>query len=432
MSNSISSIVESGLCTGCGTCIALCPKDALELTIDKKRGTYVPRIDPKACTACGRCIKVCPGGAIDHDDLNKEIFGETPGTTIGNFCECYVGYSTEFKIRYNASSGGLVSQILIFALEDGLIDGAVVTRMQKDSPTEPEVFIARRREEILEAAGSKYCPVPLNIILKEIIRLNPTEKLAYVGLPCHVHGLRKAQQTNAVLKESIVFCIALMCSHTDNFNSLDFICRSLHTSKEEVTRIEFRGRGWPGSFLICKNDGTTNTISYAEYILSHKMHVFSPTRCLLCCDPIGELADIVCGDAWLIGKNDDVGSSLCIARSVGAHDLLMKARDNNRVVLDPVGESGVIKSQKVLVADKVKLSRLSLFMRKMLGKKCPKYANVNLYADERKPHFADLVKLCVIFFNCKLLSKRFLWRYTPSILKLEERLMKLTIFKKTT
>jgi len=35
--NTISQVVKDELCTGCGTCIALCPKEAIKLTIDEKR-----------------------------------------------------------------------------------------------------------------------------------------------------------------------------------------------------------------------------------------------------------------------------------------------------------------------------------------------------------------------------------------------------------
>jgi len=35
--NTISQVVKDELCTGCGTCIALCPKKAIKLTIDEKK-----------------------------------------------------------------------------------------------------------------------------------------------------------------------------------------------------------------------------------------------------------------------------------------------------------------------------------------------------------------------------------------------------------
>ncbi|MCK4734712.1 MAG: 4Fe-4S binding protein, partial [Methanophagales archaeon] len=165
----ISQVVKDGLCSGCGTCAALCPTEAIELTIDKKKGIYLPKLNKERCNNCGICYQVCPGREVDFKQLNLEIFGREPeDILIGNHLNCYTGHSTNYDIRYNSASGGLITQLLIFALEEGIIDGALVTRMKKDSPLEPEPFIARTREEIIEASKSKYCPVPANIALKEI------------------------------------------------------------------------------------------------------------------------------------------------------------------------------------------------------------------------------------------------------------------------
>ncbi len=201
----ISSVVEDNLCTGCGTCIALCPNDAIEMVIDEKKGVYVPKLDGRKCNNCGICMKVCPGHEVDFKGLNLEIFGKEPeDILIGNYLNCYVGHATDYDIRYNSASGGLVTALLIFALEEGLIDGALVTRMKKDKPLEPEPFIARTREEIIEARGSKYCPVPANVALREILEANEGERFAVVGLPCHIHGMRRAQRVDARLKERVV------------------------------------------------------------------------------------------------------------------------------------------------------------------------------------------------------------------------------------
>ena len=49
-------------------------------------------------------------------------------------------------------------------------------------------------------------PVPANIAFEEI--LEHDGKYAVVGLPCHIHGLRKAQELNKKLRERIVFSFA--------------------------------------------------------------------------------------------------------------------------------------------------------------------------------------------------------------------------------
>ena len=166
MNNTIKEIVKDDLCTGCGTCVALCPEEAIKLTINERKGIYVPKIDEEKCNNCGICYTACPGNEVDFRHLNLEIFGKEPeDILIGNYLNCYIGHATDYDIRYNSASGGLVTQLLIFALEEGIIDGALVTGMKKDNPLEPEPFIARTREEIIEASKSKYCPVPANICL---------------------------------------------------------------------------------------------------------------------------------------------------------------------------------------------------------------------------------------------------------------------------
>ena len=156
----ITSVVDGGLCTGCGTCVSLCPLSAIGLIKDNSRGIYIPRVDQAICNQCGICFQVCPGHSVDFDQLNMSIFGKKPeNTVLGHFINCYTGYATDFDIRYNAASGGLVSAMLIYALEKGLIDGALVTGMSKINPLEPEPFIARTREEVISASKSKYFPV---------------------------------------------------------------------------------------------------------------------------------------------------------------------------------------------------------------------------------------------------------------------------------
>ena len=52
-------IIDDGLCTGCGLCIALCPTSALAL--DNKRALLAM---PDRCTYCQACEDSCPEGAI--------------------------------------------------------------------------------------------------------------------------------------------------------------------------------------------------------------------------------------------------------------------------------------------------------------------------------------------------------------------------------
>lgn len=54
--NNISYITK---CFGCGVCALACPKDIIEVTLNKD-GFYEPHIiDEVQCVHCGVCLKVC-------------------------------------------------------------------------------------------------------------------------------------------------------------------------------------------------------------------------------------------------------------------------------------------------------------------------------------------------------------------------------------
>ena len=151
--------------------------------------------------------------------------------SMGSYLKCCIGHATESGVRYKASSGGVVTGLLIYALEHGIIDGALVTRMNKERPWEPEPFIAKTRDEVIEASKSKYCPVPANIMIKELLNAHEGEKFAVVGLPCHIQGIRKAEQIYKKLKARVVLHIGLFCSHTDTFWLTDYLLKSMDVQK---------------------------------------------------------------------------------------------------------------------------------------------------------------------------------------------------------
>ena len=78
------------------------------------------------------------------------------------------GCVTDYDISFNSTSGGMITALLIFALEKVIINGALGITRNESSPLEPEPFIATNREEIIAAAKSKYCPMPTNIDLSHI------------------------------------------------------------------------------------------------------------------------------------------------------------------------------------------------------------------------------------------------------------------------
>ena len=164
--------VKNHLCLGCGICAEACPTHSIKMKI--VHGEWRPVINESTCLndkGCNKCYKVCSGVGLDIKKYADELYAEAECNDryIGKYERLYTGWSCDNDIRRTANSGGLVSSILIYLLDNKYIDGAVVTRYSAEAPLKTEAFIATTPEEILVAKGSKYAPVQLSETLNKVI-----------------------------------------------------------------------------------------------------------------------------------------------------------------------------------------------------------------------------------------------------------------------
>jgi heterodisulfide reductase subunit C len=54
--------VNPVLCAGCGSCVAICPYEALSLEF--RGNVHISTVDPNRCVGCGGCVTACPNKAI--------------------------------------------------------------------------------------------------------------------------------------------------------------------------------------------------------------------------------------------------------------------------------------------------------------------------------------------------------------------------------
>lgn len=88
---------------------------------------------------------------------------------LGTYKEVVAARSTDKQIQKIAQDGGIVSGLFCYALDEGLIDGAVVAG-PTDVMWKPEPMVALTSDEILAAAGTKYTFSPNVWMLKEAVR----------------------------------------------------------------------------------------------------------------------------------------------------------------------------------------------------------------------------------------------------------------------
>jgi len=368
----ISFVVEYSLCHGCGTCVAACPADAIRMSYEDRRGIYLPVTDSNKCDDCTICVQVCPGFELDLTDKPGNQAGLMEHPLIGSYDAIYRAYSNDSGRRERASSGGIITEVVDHLLVTGRVDGAIVTRMKMDEPLQAEGYVAHNSKDLVPSQKSKYCPVPLNTILKPLVRKKSIEKFVFIGLPHHVHGLRLLQRMFPHLKESIPTVISSFTAHVPSQRATEFILYKNRIHPKEVSSIEYRGGGNPGRMKIVTKDGKEYFVPHLHWTYSgHSFPMFFyPVREWLYFDKISEWADLVMGDNWMEGLSEQKGASSVVVRSRCAHKIMNEMIDQNKIVAS-------VMSTDDLIVDQDLHNKLNIFWRlkvwKLLGRKTPVY-----------------------------------------------------------
>jgi len=351
-------VIDCDLCTGCGTCIGVCPVH----TLAYENGRVVDA--GKRCVQCGRCSAVCPGKEFPMDEWSQELFQKKYDSRklFGTYQGIYNAYAVKDEIRVTGSSGGVVTQILIDLLRLHIIDGAVAVREKKEEPYRFASFIAVSEEEIIRAAQSKYVVIPVNQVIREIERTG--KKVAYVGLPCQIQGMRKAMKVNPRLADQVAVLISLFCGFNMEERATEYLIKKGGFQKPEVEKLSYRHKkDRETGFYIRGKDGREFFVNKHGYTFMNLL--FSPRRCWKCYDYSGEFADLSVGDAWEKGP----GFSRVIVRTQRGNDIFEKLRDIGSIYAKPCDEGAIIKTQQKVVSYK----KRQIAVRKKRMKAFPDY-----------------------------------------------------------
>ncbi len=407
----VKNVADSNLCTGCGTCVGVCPTKSLKMEMTHE-GRYIPVIASNNCKGCHLCTNVCPASNENFKELNKFIFNKIPDNKlIGNFINCYKGYSTNPTVRWRASSGGLTTSLLLFLLKENLIDGALLTRINKNNPLKAEPFIARTEEDVLSAMGSKYVPVPLNQLLNQI--LSEEGKFAVVGLPCHIQGIRRAELKIPALRDKIAYHFGIVCSRTMSFHGVEYILNKMGIASNEIAELKYRGDGWPSGIKVLLKDGQQKNLPMLATWWSEIFggSFFSHHYCTLCSDLLNEMSDISFADAYLpeTMKNDKVGTSIVVTRTDKGEELIKAAASSNEIEVFTLTPEDVVQSQLFMALFKKRNIKARVRLLKIFGKTIPKTLKENIDTF-LNPTLLDYIAAPMPYINL-FVSKNKFFRY---------------------
>lgn len=337
----ISHITDNALCTACGACIGICPSHAIEI-LTNTAGFLAANINDELCINCGKCAKVCPS----NPEIKPSI--DTNDIFHGPCLAGYVGYACDNIIRQKSQSGGIVTALLCYLLEQNEIEGAIVNNINAQT-RRPQAIFASSKYELINTCGSYYAQ---SSVAKTILE-HSDKKTAAVVLGCQAECLQLIRENcpNVNLPKYI---IGLICAGQFSGDMIDDLILQCGCEANHLSEFRFRdkGHGWPGDVHI-----TTSTKDYwlpkeSRYRLKQ---VYELHRCIVCYDQMNIFSDIVCGDPWGISnKQQPEGHTVVIARTEIGKKLLQNAARDGAIMLEELSIEDIFNGQTVDVRHKAK------------------------------------------------------------------------------
>jgi coenzyme F420 hydrogenase subunit beta len=270
-------IIDPGECTVCGACITACPDSHIKL-IDNKPKRLKRTMD---CVGCHTCYDACY--MLRHDlmkDIEGSIVGRGRKESIGLYRRIIAARTKYTEIERTCQNGGVVTTLLLYALDSGLIDGALVVGRDAWAPV---ACVAKTRNEIIRAAGTKYGVVPVLKELRAAVVDRGLSKICVVGSPCHIQSIRYLKHKGLPLASSVKLTIGLFCRENYEYTCIVEKIRAKGVDISQVGKLDVSD-----TFNIYV---TGSKLSFP--ITETKSCV--PRHCLICQDFAAELGDIAIG-----------------------------------------------------------------------------------------------------------------------------------------
>jgi len=348
-------IAKAGLCIGCGACAGLSEDAGARMDWDAE-GQLKPAGDPAwVDRPSPEFAALCPFSphAANEDVIAAARFPDAAALdpAIGRFEAAFVGYADEGECRERGSSGGMAGWVAEELLRQGLIEG--IAHVAPVDPAEGALFryrISRDVDALRRGAKSRYYPIELSAILREILAV--PGRYAVVGIPCFIKAVNLARRQHPLLSERITHTLGLVCGHMKSRHMVESFAWQMQTRIEDVQAVDFRIKdasrpaNWYRAQLI-QPDGATRAEDWWHLVDGDWGSGFFQNRtCDWCDDVVAETADISFGDAWVEPHSSDGrGTNVVVVRSRAMLDLIERGRAEGRVRLEPVDAAFVIETQ---------------------------------------------------------------------------------------
>lgn len=344
-------IVRSGLCIGCGSCVADEPRAAMawdgygQLKPAGPLGWY-DRPDPSFARRC----PFSPA-ATNEDRFAERLFPAAPAhdPALGRYESAWVGHVAEGEYRMSGSSGGLVTWVAAELLRRGLVD-AVAHVEAKANGALFGYRLSRSVAEVQAGAKSRYYPIELSGVIRAI-RATPG-RYAVVGVPCFIKAVNLLRESDPVIAERVTHTLGLFCGHMKSARMVESFAWQMGRRGEDVRAVDYRVKdatrpaNWYRARLSLADGGAAEQDWWHFADGDWGAGYFQNSACNACDDVMAETADIAFGDAWVEPySSDGRGTNVAVVRSPELQAIVADAVAADRLALTQVDAAFVAGTQ---------------------------------------------------------------------------------------
>ncbi len=353
-------------CTGCGLC-----QSEKNVTLKKdEKGFRYPEGSVSREEIATFYSQVCPasGKALEQQD-SKEMWGR--------HIEAYAAYSKDEGIRKKASSGGVLTSLAIFLLEEGYVDGIIHVGKTTDTPYATQCYCSTTKEEVVQRCGSRYA---ISAPLMQLSKLVQSGKqYCVIAKPCDVIALRNFMSIDDKYQASIKYIFSFFCAGMPSDKANRRLLQELGCAEKECVSLNYRGDGWPGFASAVDKQGKKYQMGYSESwggILGRDINKY----CRFCMDGIGEMADLACGDGWYVNQDNQPdfsekeGRNVVFARTQLGNTIFQEAVQKGYLHSEKWENIEILKSIQKYQYTRKSTMRAKILAFKLLGKPVPKYS----------------------------------------------------------
>jgi coenzyme F420 hydrogenase subunit beta len=339
-------VIRKGVCSKCGACLFFCSAGKWNALTVGAEG-FPCYVDEGKCLKCGMCYLICPLTRDLDAEVRRRSEWRPP---IGVYQTITSARATEESILRAAVDGGAVTALLLYMLDNYIIQGAIVSRKTAAFSSRP--LIATTREELISAAGfhfagSSHPGGPDDEYTTYLSVLSAVKDLegkhlscvAMVGTPCQVRTVRKMQCLGLAPANVVGYTIGLLCMGNLSFDApgRKRLEDRLHVDLAHVDRLHCKD-----DLGISLRDGTTVHVPFEE------VDEWVRPACLACTEFANDYADIAVGG---LGSPD--GYTTALIRTEKGNRVFSGALRQGYVVEREFADPAELRSERTKMMAKV-------------------------------------------------------------------------------